>query len=544
MPAFSIALSTTQTEVKTIIQSFLTTEHFIIIVCIAFFIVIALGLILCFNKKKEGELEEMRRRLSLALEAGSLSAWMYDVKSKMFTSLYNPTLSEKGLGFNDFAADVHPQDRDDYYELFTCLISGVQKKGTQTLRFKRNGAYEWYQTHAIALLSETTGKVHHIIGTEKNITEEVVRQRELEENKSKLEMAFNAAEIVPWEFDVETRKFASPNANITMYNALPFDKLISYTSEEDKELLKNEMDTLIRGEKEKINFQVGITFPSKEQHWYTLHATVSERDNSGNVTKIIGISRDITQLKMTDELIQLRIKAEESNRLKSAFLANMSHEIRTPLNAIVGFSNLLYESDNKEERAQYMEIIEMNNVLLLQLISDILDISKIEAGELNFNYMQVDISHVLTSLYCIYKEKVSKGVELICELPDNSCTIEMDQNRLTQIIANFLSNACKFTSSGYIKMGYTYIDTGLRFYVKDTGKGIASKNIPNVFHRFAKFDQFTQGTGLGLSICKSLVDHLHGEIGFNSKEGKGSEFWFTIPCDPQIILNPSDKEAV
>ena len=237
-------------------------------------------------------------------------------------------------------------------------------------------------------------------------------------------------------------------------------------------------------------------------------------------------------LKSEKDLRVAKDRAEESNRLKSAFLANMSHEIRTPLNAIVGFSNLIAMAEEPDEIGEYVKIIETNNELLLQLVNDILDLSKIEAGQMDFNYSAVDLSEIFNNLQQVYKSRVKDGVDLVCHLPSVACVIHSEKNRLTQVLSNFLSNACKYTSEGSITMGYERIGAILRFYVADTGKGLAEENIPHVFERFAKFDSFVQGTGLGLSICESIIQSLDGKIGVDSELGKGSTFWCTIPYNP------------
>lgn len=233
--------------------------------------------------------------------------------------------------------------------------------------------------------------------------------------------------------------------------------------------------------------------------------------------------------RMAKEQVELRKKADEANRLKSTFLANMSHEIRTPLNAIVGFSSQLAYTEDKEEMKEYIGIIKTNNGLLLQLINDILDMSKIEAGYLDFVYSQTDIVELCHNLKYVYMLRVKEGVELICNVPDESFVIRTDQNRLTQVISNFLSNAVKFTEKGYIRFGYEHVKGGLRFYSEDTGKGIAPENLSRVFMRFEKFDEFVKGNGLGMSISKSIVERMNGQIGVDSEPGKGSTFWFILP---------------
>ena len=235
---------------------------------------------------------------------------------------------------------------------------------------------------------------------------------------------------------------------------------------------------------------------------------------------------------MEEELRAAKEHAEESNRLKSAFLANMSHEIRTPLNAIIGFSGILANIEDEDNKDEYISIIENNNTLLLQLINDILDISKIEAGTLEFRYSNVDLNQLMEEIKNVLESRVeSKGLKFIKKTPLSSCIVYTEKNRLTQVINNFLTNAIKFTSKGSITLGYEPRDSELFFYVKDTGCGIPSDQKEAVFGRFVKLNSFKQGTGLGLSICQTIVERLGGRIGVDSEEGKGSVFWFSIPYE-------------
>ena len=242
---------------------------------------------------------------------------------------------------------------------------------------------------------------------------------------------------------------------------------------------------------------------------------------------------DITQLKETEKQLTLaKEKAENADLSKSAFLANMSHEIRTPLNAITGFAEILASANTEEEKAQYQEIIKMNADLLLQLVNDILDMSKIEAGTLEFVYTKVDINLLLSDLRQLFQMKVNDAggnIQIIAEPSLPSCSIETDRNRVAQVLSNFTTNAIKFTQEGTISIVDEARDTELYFYVTDSGAGIPADKLPEVFGRFVKLNKDKKGTGLGLSISKTIVNKLEGQIGADSVEGKGSTFWFTIP---------------
>lgn len=229
-------------------------------------------------------------------------------------------------------------------------------------------------------------------------------------------------------------------------------------------------------------------------------------------------------------LREAKERAEEANRLKSAFLANMSHEIRTPLNAIVGFSSLMVDTEDMEERRQYMDIVEENNDLLLQLISDILDLSKIEAGTFDFTEREVDVNLLCEDIVLAMRMKARPNVEILFDRHLPECRIMSDRNRLHQVISNFVNNALKFTEEGNIRVGYDQLDEAhLRFYIADTGIGIEPEMQNEIFERFVKLNSFVHGTGLGLSICRSIVEQLGGEIGVDSEPEKGSCFWFTLP---------------
>ena len=322
--------------------------------------------------------------------------------------------------------------------------------------------------------------------------------------------------------------------NLGEKEGIPMPQVIgvyAHVVPEDQAVLKNFVGEVKTGKATSLRKEVRVCRENGKYTWTSINVMVRDYRPQDGIIEMLCINYDITPLKETEQkLIIARDKAEELDRLKSAFLANMSHEIRTPLNAIVGFSSLLAETDSRNERQEYIKIVQENNELLLQLISDILDLSKIEAGTFNFVYTNVDVNETCAEIIKSMSMKVSKGVELIFEEPFPECYIYTDKNRFTQVISNFINNALKFTQQGCITLGYEQVShQKIKFYVRDTGMGIPEEKQKSVFERFVKLNTFVQGTGLGLSICKSIVSQMGGEIGVDSTEGVGSCFWFTHP---------------
>ncbi|MEG1864308.1 MAG: response regulator [Alistipes sp.] len=277
--------------------------------------------------------------------------------------------------------------------------------------------------------------------------------------------------------------------------------------------------------------------------WHTIKTPlINDVDNK---KLLIGIGVDITESHNAyQQLADAKKKAEESDRLKSAFLANMSHEIRTPLNAIVGFSELMQSCEDPEEKEEYMRIIAANNELLLRLINDILDLSKLESGIVEFHNTQFDLAPYFDELSATMRRRITNpNIEFIAVNPYKSCVIETDKARLTQVFHNFMTNAMKYTVSGHIKMGYEHVDDGIRLYVEDTGMGIPDSKKERVFRRFEKLDSFAQGTGLGLSICKAITEFGGGKVGFESTEGVGSLFWSWKPLPVTLVDKTDDEET-
>ncbi len=327
------------------------------------------------------------------------------------------------------------------------------------------------------------------------------------------------------------RNRESYNRDISSENAIGMNDFDYYPLEMAQQKRKEDMEIAATG---------------KGMHWI-----IEGKDKNGNLLIldkqkimvesedfspiIVSIEWDITQLElMRRELIESKEKAETSDKLKSAFLANMSHEIRTPLNAIVGFSRIISESDNAEERREYYEIVDANNERLLQLINEILDLSKIESGIVEFTYGPVRLHTLCKEIHDAHVFRCPQGVELRFDSPDEALSIHSDKNRIFQVFSNLIGNAFKFTTEGSVSYGYKQEGERVVFYVKDTGLGIEPEKLGRVFQRFAKLNNFAQGTGLGLSICKTIIERLGGEIAVSSEVGTGTTFTFWLPLENVI----------
>ena len=380
-------------------------------------------------------------------------------------------------------------------------------------------------------------------------TELLKTQQLLRTSNYKLSMSLDVANLVPWKWDLQKgmiycdvnhpKEIKSPDSNSEYSLAVPESFYFDRIYEEDRERIRNVYQDLIDGKIDRIKEEYRVYQPQNgfdSLDWMEAYATVNERDENGSPLSLIGSSLKITDRKQIEqELVSARNRAEESNRLKSAFLANMSHEIRTPLNAIVGFSNILASTDEVEEKEEYINIIESNNVLLLQLISDILDLSKIESNTLDFVNVEVDINALFYELQQSMQLRAGEKVQVVFEKTLPECYVLIPKSRLMQVVTNLMTNAIKFTEEGFIRLGYSIDENNLlRFYVSDTGSGIPEEQQKKVFERFVKLNNFVPGTGLGLSICQMIVRYLGGDIWLESEVGKGTTFWFTFPYIPAV----------
>lgn len=408
----------------------------------------------------------------------------------------------------------------------------------------------YYEFIISATSRDSQGRVSKINIFTIDVTDKSKAENDLRDFARKLDLTLNVSRIIPWRWDLVSGKISceiqrmlthshldASNPSSQLINIIDEKEYFSHVHPDDIAKLREKYNQLVNGQLQFAKLEYRYVVKKRgidHMEWIEASAGINTRDSNGHPTGIIGSMLIITQRKQQEEqLIAARARAQESEQLKSAFLANMSHEIRTPLNAIVGFSNLLTRTDDKTKREKFIHIIEDNNQLLLQLISDVLDLAKVESNTLDYTFTSTDINSLMATAESTFQMRLQPGVALNCLLGAPACIITTDPKRLSQVLSNLLTNACKFTSRGNITFGYEIRDYHLYFYVKDTGVGIEAEDINRLFERFVKLDTFVQGTGLGLSICKSIIEKLGGEIGAESRgKGKGALFWFTIPYRP------------
>ena len=400
---------------------------------------------------------------------------------------------------------------------------------------KKNGLLEIYTT-ATELYDSQGNLINYLLINIDN-TEITQVYSQLAEFESSFSMVSKFGKIGYCRFDIWTRTgYGIPQwyYNLGEEATTPLSEIIGvykHVHPEDRDYILKSIQQMKAGVIESFFKDLRIT-TAEGNKWTRINVIRNTMNDDPQKLDMICVNYDVTELKETEQrLIEAKERAEESDRLKSAFLANMSHEIRTPLNAIVGFSDLLAESDDREERFGYLKIVQENNELLLQLISDILDLSKIEAGTMEFTFAQTDINELMEGICRQMQEKNSSpDIQILFTEKADQCMMYTDRIRLSQVIINFTNNALKFTPKGSIEMGYRIEEAKdeIYFYVKDTGIGIPADKIDKVFERFVKLNSFIKGTGLGLAICRVIVERLGGVIGVESKEGEGSRFWFRI----------------
>lgn len=390
------------------------------------------------------------------------------------------------------------------------------------------GTRKYFVTKVVIMQGEA-GEVQGYLLTCEDVTEKKEQEKKIKSVQKELALALNAGKLASWNYRLEDSMFYKFDYYIENIEKRSLEFIRGRIHPEERERFETLLNAIIRKEELLTNSIVlRIKEDGEEDYRYCNFTYCPKEDEAGRVVVITFIQQDITEdIIYQQNLILAKNRAEEADKLKSTFLANMSHEIRTPLNAIVGFSELLSDTDEPSEKYEYKQLIETNSDILLRLIGDILDLSKIEAGSIDIKRQDLDLLQLCNELYLSFQQRIKNpAVTLKLINPYSKCIAEFDKYRFIQIFTNFVTNAIKYTPSGEIVMGYECEPGKVRLYVKDTGIGIPDKKKNRIFSRFEKLDNFAQGTGLGLSICKAIADATNGEVGFESEENVGSEFWY------------------
>ncbi len=487
-----------------------------------------------------------KQELEMAFDAGKISAWSYNIETKKLSKLRGE-IFEEGEIIDVVLTRVHPEDVSSLAAAFNDLSAGTRSKSYECFRIKRNSGDVSYSVYEIimARIEKTPEAPCRIIGTLKNVTDEIKLKNQLEDYRLKTIFITETNGITLMQYDLLQKIFIKLNSSGEIDEKEKYTKteFLDNVYPEDIPLALKFITSMEMRNEGKISAEFRFMDKEGNYEWYSTETAAYKRNTAGEILSYIGLRRNNSKWKqITDNLISLRNKAEVSNKIKSAFLANMSHEIRTPLNAIVGFSSLIADSENKEEKEQFRNIIKTNSEQLLQLIDDILDLSKIEAGYLELKYTGFNLGEYLQNLCSALALRKPENIEFIYKTDDFSINIYSDKNRIGQIITNFVMNSFKFTLKGSVSLDYTYRDEHLIISVTDTGIGISGNNIKKIFDRFEKLNDFAQGTGLGLSICKALANAMNGDIYVNSQEGKGSRFILKLPCN--IVPEKPDSNNI
>ena len=495
-------------------------------------------------QRSERLLHNIYKNLPVGIELYNKEGVLVDLNDKEL-DLFHVDSKEELLGINIFENPVFPEEmkerlRNNEDADFTFRYD-FSKLGEYYSNNKAEGTIDLV-TKVTTLYDENHNPVNYLlINADK--TETTVAYNKIQEFEEFFELIGDYAKVGYAHFNILSKQGHAQKSwykNIGEEYGTPLSEIIgTYKSfhPDDRDLILQFFEEVQKGNADKLSHKIRVFRENGECTWTHVNLFVRKYAPQDKVIELISINYDITDLKQIEEmLVNERDRAEASDRLKSAFLANMSHEIRTPLNAIVGFSSLLASAENVVEKELYNSLISHNNELLLNLINDIIDLSKIEAGYLELHQNWFNLTELLDECVAEYARLLPSGVELLTSYPEHDALVELDKLRIKQILNNFLSNALKNTIRGYVDVFYEIDKHCVRIGVKDTGRGIPQNMLEKIFERFEKVDSFAQGVGLGLSICKSIVDKMNGRIQVYSQLGLGTTFIAELPCH-SILVN-------
>ena len=489
-------------------------------------------------RQREQLLHNIYKHLPVGIEVYNTDGVLTDLNDKEL-EMFHLQRKEDLLGINIFDNPIFPKEMKEklkkYEDADFTFRYDFSKVGSYYNPQTRTGTIDLV-TKVTTLYDENHTPANYLlINADK--TETTVAYNKIQEFESFFELIGNYAKVGYAHYDLLTRQGDAQHSwyiNIGEQEGTPLSRIIGvyrHIHPEDRRAMLGFLNNAAKGMEDKFNKEVRVLREDGSYTWTHVNLIVKTYAPERNSVELICINYDITRLKTTEAmLIDAKEKAEESDRLKSAFLANMSHEIRTPLNAIIGFSSLLPHIEDAEERNHYISLINHNNELLLNIINDVLDLSKIEAGHIELAPVWCNLSDLIDESCTECQPNVPEGVTLKKRYPATPNLIKQDPMRIKQVLSNLISNALKNTVQGYVEISYETTPSETRISVSDTGRGIPEDKLGIIFERFEKADAFIQGAGLGLPICKSIMEHMNGTIEVTSTVNKGSTFTVVFPC--------------
>lgn len=438
-------------------------------------------------------------------------------------------------------------DRNHPVETYTVIKDEPGKRNSRFLSEDGDKGTHYIETF-ITPVYDSNGHLSRIIVNNADMTEKNMLRHKVEEYAFQMKYILKASGVLTWTYDPKTHTSISIAENNNMSESLDWKDLIRNVAECDRNKVGMIFEKMDTHEMETFSVQVRFerTYVDASTAYYTIHGTPFRNEN-GEICYYMGLCINITQLiNIQKKLEKEKEEALKADKLKAAFLASVSHEIRTPLNSIIGFTDILQNANNENEKEQYKKIISANNERLLTMIDDMLFLSKLESNIIELNHQAVDVEQVFIDTFEQFRGMMyGSNVKLLYNRHNTSCIITTDKEIFRQVLTNFMTNAVKYTKMGYIRMGYDCCSQGgVRIFVEDTGIGIPKEKQEAVFNRFEKLGSFVHGAGLGLSICSDIAKKLNGKIGVESEVNKGSTFWMWIPCKVKAIkMEYTDTEV-
>ncbi len=522
------------------VHKFIGEQYYLLlnILILSLFIILLTFFFVSYLKKAKftKELKEFQKKFEFITMANDIVIMQYDVLKRVLIR-WNPsnTKPNRKFGIKEYWSRIHPDDLPIAHQLIDFMDSRDDNPYTCEYRYRLPGShsYSWQYNDIFPFEYSGDGQVINYIGICRRNTKWHEVEDKLEHFRQNVSFITSANGIMFIRYNVANDTlYHLDNSGELTERMIPMSEFLVSVYPDDIERAK-ELITILR-EHRKDRYQTEYRYRMTgcdNYDWYAINVVACEYDKYHRISGYLCLFRINNEWRHAmDEMIELRDKAESANKMKNAFLANMSHEIRTPLNAVVGFSSMISDEMPDEERNKFKQIIEHNNKMLLQIVDDVLTLSKIESGDIDFVLTTFDINDFIQSIIDSMHLTIHKKIALTCESQEHF-NITWDPRRLTELVTTLLVNANKFTSEGSIKINYHEEKDGFYVSITDTGIGIDKKDQQRIFERFEKVNSFVSGTGLGLSICKGIVEQAHGSIGVDSELGKGSTFWFRIPCE-------------